>query len=127
MNATITAVALLTAFSAAANSRFHVQIAGGSALGKEQCDIRLQVDNEVEVTVRRDSVSVHTVAGQDARNDGSTCTSPLPNREPADFKFQAVDGRGEVRLVETPLRRNDYSAIVRIRDSAEERAAICSV
>jgi hypothetical protein len=86
--------------------------------GRGQCDIRLQVDNEVEVTVRRDMVAIRTLAGQDARDDGSVCNLPLPDRDIRGFEFQTIEGRNEMRLVEPPSPRDNFAAIVRIRDSA---------
>ena len=53
---------------------------GDVPLGKGQCDIRLRVDNEAEVSVRGDTVSVRTISGRDARDDGSECNEPLPDR-----------------------------------------------
>jgi hypothetical protein len=87
-------------------------------LGKGQCDIRLQVDNEVEVTVRGDLVSLRTISGRDGRDDGSECNEPLPNGPAQGFNFEVMDSRGEIRLLSEPSRRTDYQAIVRIRDSA---------
>jgi hypothetical protein len=84
--------------------------------GKGQCDIRLIVDEDVEVTVRGDFVTVRTLNGRDARDDGSECNAPLPNRKPEDFLFEKKDGRGEVRLIEGPSRRSDYQAVIRIHD-----------
>jgi hypothetical protein len=86
--------------------------------GKGQCDIRLQVDNEVEVSVRGDMVSIRTLSGQDARDDGSECNAPLPRREAPGLAFEVKDSRNEIRLVANPDRRNDFAAIVHIRDSA---------
>jgi len=114
----VVATAVLASLPAWGDTRFRVTQMSGTDLppGKGQCDIRLQVDNEVEVAVHRDMVAVHTLAGQDARDDGSECSLPLPGREVAGFSFQSIDGRGEVRLVEPPSPRNDFSAIVRIHD-----------
>jgi hypothetical protein len=86
-------------------------------LGKGQCDIRLQVDNEVEVAVRRDTVMVRTISGRDARDDGSECNAPLPDRDPLGFHFEVKDSRNEIRLMDEPSRRNDFTAVVHIRDS----------
>jgi hypothetical protein len=86
--------------------------------GRGQCDIRLQVDNEVEVTVRRDMVVSRTLSGQDAIDDGSECSFPLPDRDIRGFSFQGVDGRGDVRMVAPPSPRNDFAVVVRILDSA---------
>lgn len=86
--------------------------------GKGQCDIRLQVDNEVEVSVRGDLVNIRTIAGRDARDDGSECNAPLPDRDIVGFNFQVVDSRNQIRLLGEPSRRNSFAAIVRIRDSS---------
>ena len=85
-------------------------------VGKGQCDIRVQVDNQVEVAVRGDNVSIKTLAGRDALDDGSECNAPLPNRDIQGFNFQVMDSRGEIRLLAEPSRRNDWAAIVAIRD-----------
>jgi hypothetical protein len=85
--------------------------------GKGQCDIRLQVDNEAEVTVRGDLVAIHTISGRDPRDDGSECNAPLPDHDVAGFNFQVVESRNQIRLVAEPSRRNNFAAVVRIRDT----------
>jgi len=86
-------------------------------LGKGQCDIRLQVDNQVEVSVRGDMVHIRTQAGRDAYDDGnSECNAPLPDREVPGFRFEVLERRGDIQLLAEPSRRNNYSAIVAIRD-----------
>ena len=85
--------------------------------GKGQCDIRLQVDNEVEVSVRGEQVTLHTLAGRDPRDDGSECNAPLPDHDAAGFHFEVIDHRNEIRLQSEPSRRNRFAAVVRIRDT----------
>jgi hypothetical protein len=114
-------VALLlfcAALPALADTRFQVRrmTRNDVPLGKGQCDIRLQVDNEVEVSVRRDTVSIRTIAGRDARDDGSECNAPLPDRDVPGFNYQVIDSRNEIRMLAEPSRRNDFTTIVRIRD-----------
>jgi hypothetical protein len=111
---------LCAALPALADTRFQARRMNRDdvPLGKGQCDIRLQVDNEVEVSVRGDMVFVRTISGQDARDDGSECNSPLPNRDIAGFNFEVKDSRNEIRLLAEPSRRNDFAAIVRIRDGS---------
>src|SRR5216684_3911130 len=81
---------LCAAVPALADTRFQIRrmTRNDVPLGKGQCDIRLQVDNEVEVSVRLDQVFIRTISGRDA-----------------------------IRLLAEPSRRNNYTAIVRIRDS----------
>jgi hypothetical protein len=78
----------------------------------------LQVDNEVEVHVRGDGITIRTLAGQDARDDGSECNAPLPNRDVEGFNYEVRESRNEIRLLAEPSRRNDFAAVVRIRDSS---------
>jgi hypothetical protein len=112
--------ALCAALPALADTQFRISRMTRTDVppGKGQCDIRLQVDNEVEVSVHRDMVMIHTIAGRDARDDGSECNAPLPDRNIEGFNFQVMDSRNEIRLVAEPSRRNDFTAIVHIRDSA---------
>jgi hypothetical protein len=84
--------------------------------GKGQCDIRLQVDGEVEVTFRADRVRVHTISGRDARDDGSECNQPMPTRSFAGFNFEVLDKRNQINLTAGPDRPTGYGAVVRIRD-----------
>jgi hypothetical protein len=84
--------------------------------GRGQCDIRLQVDDQVEVAVSGDQVFVRTLSGQDARDDGSECNAPLPGGDVPGFNFEVKEKRGDINLVEGPSRRNGGRAIVRIHD-----------
>jgi hypothetical protein len=85
-------------------------------LGKGQCDIRLRVDNEAEISVRGDMVYVRTISGRDARDDGSECNEPLPARAVSDFNFEVRDRRGDIALLSEPTQRSGNRAVVRIRD-----------
>jgi len=114
------AVAVLAALPASADSRFRITVMPRPELspGKGQCDIRLEIDNEVRITIRRDQVLVHTVSGEDARDDGSDCSTPLPDRDVRDFTVQPVDNRSEMQILERPSARNDYAVVLRIVDEA---------
>lgn len=113
-------MAVLAALPASADSRFRVAQMTRNDVppGKGQCDIRLLVDDEVEVTVRRDLVLIHALSGQDAQNDGSECNFPLPDRDLRGFSFKVVDSRNDIRMGALPSRDNDFAVIVRIHDSA---------
>jgi hypothetical protein len=86
--------------------------------GKGQCDIRLQIDGEAEVSVRGDEVSIRTISGRDGRDDGSECNEPLPGRNLQNFKFEVRDSRGDIRLLSEPSSHSHFQAIVRIRDGS---------
>src|SRR5262245_2632281 len=111
-------IALGMAVPLAANTQFQIRRTNRDdvPLGKGQCDIRLQVDNEVEVSVQRDMVYIQTIAGRDAYDDGSECNAPLPDRDVEGFGFEVRDRRNDIQLLAEPSRRNNFRAIVRIRD-----------
>lgn len=113
------ALLLLVSLPALADTQFRARrmTRGDVPLGKGQCDIRLRVDNEAEVSVRGDMVYVRTISGRDARDDGSECNEPLPDRLIEGFNFEVRDRRGDIVLLAEPSRRNGFRAIVRIRDS----------
>jgi hypothetical protein len=112
------AAILLTALPVWADTQFRARkmVRNDVPPGKGQCDIRLRIDDEVEVTVRGDLVYLKTIRGRDGRDDGSECNEPLPNHPAADFNFEVKDGRGEIRLIAEPSRRTDFQAVVHIRD-----------
>jgi hypothetical protein len=116
---TLGLLALCAALPAAADTEFRVRsmTRGDVPSGKGQCDIRLQVDDEVEVALRRDTVFIRTIAGRDARDDGSECNAPLPSGNMNGFNFEVFDRRNDIRLVAEPSRRNGFAAVVRIRDT----------
>jgi len=115
----IVVLALCAALPALADTQFSIRKTTRNEVppGMGRCDIRLQVDNEVEVSVRRNTVSIRTIAGRDARDDGSECSASLPGRNLEGFNFQAIDGGNEIRLVAEPSPRNDFTAVVHIRNS----------
>ena len=112
--------ALCAALPALADTQFQIRRMTRTDVppGKGQCDIRLNVDNEVDVSVRGDRVMIHTLAGREPSDVGSECNVPLPDRDLQGFNFQVIDSRNEIRLVAEPSRRNNFTAIVHIRDSA---------
>ena len=76
-------LAILLAAPLLANTQFTIRrmTRNDVPLGKGQCDIRLQVDGEAEVSVEGDRVFARTISGRDPRDDGSECNEPLP-RDP---------------------------------------------
>ena len=76
---------------------------------KGQCDIRLQIDAEAEVSVRGDLVHIRTISGRDGRDDGSESNAPLPARDVQRFRFEVADGRDEIRC----FRRLDTVAAIK--------------
>ena len=86
---------------------------GGGDSGK--CTIEVRVDDVAEVEIRGDTGRIHTLSGQPAQWVRFECTSPLP-RNPVDFRFRGIDGRGRVNLIRDP-NQTSGAAVVRIEDN----------
>jgi hypothetical protein len=88
--------------------------------GKGQCDIALNVEGAVEVSVHGDRVAIRDVAGA-AKDAGSECSAPLPTREFEGFQFSVKEKHGEIELAQPPGMRNDFRAKVfmRVHGAAE--------
>ncbi len=78
-----------------------------------KCTIEVVVDGAAEVTVRGDSAQLRTLSGQPAQWRRFECNSVMP-RNPADFRFAGVDGRGRQELARDP--RDGGGVVVRIED-----------
>lgn len=116
---------LCAALPALADTRFQARRMTRDAVrpGRGQCDIRLRVNQEVEVSLRGDTVDIRTISGSDPSDDGSECSAPLPSRDIAGFTFQIIDKRDQTRLLAEPSSRNGFAAVVTIRNAANIRAA----
>ena len=81
------------------------------------CLLRLKVDDEVNVYLRGRTVEVEVVKGEEAADQGSECSQPLPSGDTlVNFEFKGLAGRGTVQLIEQPTQDNGYRAWVRIKD-----------
>ena len=111
---------MLFAAAAPADIQFHARPITNAKLprGQGRCEIRLMVDQQVEVSLRGDTIAVHTLTGADARDNGSECSAPLPDRPVEEFALKAEKRHGEVRLVSEPSARNGFTATVFIHDNA---------
>ncbi len=82
--------------------------------GDGKCTIEVDVDGVAEVEVSGDMGLLRTLEGQTAVWRRFECNGPLP-RNPGEFRFRGIDGRGNVSLVRDP-RGNRGLAVVRIED-----------
>jgi hypothetical protein len=96
---------------AQSSSRRATMVGGGGDRGK--CTIEVEVDGVAEVAVSGDQGRLRTFSGQPAQWRRFECNGQLP-RNPTDFRFRGIDGRGNVNLVSDP--RDRGTAVVRIED-----------
>ncbi len=88
-------------------------IAGGAG-GNGRCTIQVDVDGAAEIEVSGNTGRLKTLSGREASWRQFHCSEPMP-RNPADFGFGGINGRGTVRLVRDP-RGNGGTAVIQIND-----------
>ena len=103
---------------ASAEDRRRATMRGGGSPGEGKCTIEIVVDGAAEVEVRGDTAVLRNLAGAQPEWRRFECTGPLPGN-PANFRFQGVDGRGRQTLIRDP--RNGGAAVVRIEDPSGGR------
>ncbi len=75
------------------------------------------VDDTVELTIRRQRISVNTLKGRVYRDGNYDFDGGGMNRNSDNVSIDKEEGRGKVYIVQRPNRRNNYTTIVRIQDS----------
>ena len=77
---------------------------------------RGRVDDDIRIRIRGGSADVETIGGTPYYDAQTNFTNSLPNRR-VTVTLTAKRGRGEVFIEQQPTRENDFTAVVRIRDS----------
>jgi len=88
-------------------------ITGGGAQDRGKCTIEVVVDGAAKVEIRGNTATLRDVNGQPPQWRRFECTGAMP-ANPANFRFQGVDGRGRQTLIQDP--RNGGVAVVQIQD-----------
>jgi hypothetical protein len=88
-------------------------IVGGGNADRGKCTVEVLVDDVAQIEIRGAMATMRNMSGQPAQLRRFECTGPLP-ANPANFRFEGVDGRGRQSLVRDP--RNGGVAIVQIED-----------
>jgi hypothetical protein len=102
----------IPAFGVTLSQRANIVGGGNGEFGK--CTIEVDVDGAADLDVFSSQGSLKTLSGQTAIWRRFECSSPMPGNM-SDFRFQGVDGRGNVNLIRDP-RSNGGHAVVRIND-----------
>ncbi len=82
--------------------------------GDGKCTFEVQVDITAEVEIRGDQGYLRTIAGSPANWRRLICNQPLP-RNPVNFRFKGIDGRGRQTLIRDPSTNNGV-AVIRLDD-----------
>jgi hypothetical protein len=116
----LAAAAVLASSAAYGQVDVHIrarQMPGWDLRSREgRCEIRVWVDNRAEVRMRGDNIFVRTLEGSRGRDEGSTCSQPLPYNSVRGFEIRQTAGRSRVTLAQEPSRMNNYTALIEIED-----------
>jgi hypothetical protein len=108
----------ILAITSLAQTSFRVKrmTRGDVPKGQGQCEIRLQVDKQVEISLQEDMLAVRNISGNGAQDAGCECNMPLPRWNLQGFHFEVIGARGKVELLEEPSARNGFRSIFGITD-----------
>ena len=77
---------------------------------------RGRVDDDVRIRIRGGTADVETIGGTEYNDGQPNFSNSLPNRR-VTVRLTNKRGRGEIFIEQQPSRENDFTAIVRIRDT----------
>jgi hypothetical protein len=77
---------------------------------------RGRVDDDVRIRIRGGSADVETIGGSPYYDAQPNFSNSLPNRR-VTVRLTEKRGRGEIVIEQQPTRENDFTAVIRIRDS----------
>jgi len=77
---------------------------------------RGRVDDDVRIRIRGGTADVETIGGTEYNDGQPNFFNSLPNRR-VTVRLTNKRGRGEIFIEQQPSRENDFTAIVRIRDT----------
>ena len=83
---------------------------------KGQFDLRLRIDQEVEVQIQGGSIRYEVVGGREPSDDGSVYSQEIPRAIFKKFEIEKKDGRGNILVLEKPSIQNDFSLKLRFID-----------
>ena len=77
---------------------------------------RGRVDDDVRIRIRGGSADVETIGGTPYYDGQPNFENSLPNRR-VTVRLTEKRGRGEILIEQQPSRENDFTAVIRIRDT----------
>ena len=85
------------------------------AAAEERFQWRGRVDGAADILIRGRSVRVDHLGAKPIQHQDYRFSAYLPARA-GEGERRHIEGRGTVRLLEQPSKRNDYTVVVRIED-----------
>jgi hypothetical protein len=78
-------------------------------------EFRLWVDGSVDILLRGDRIEYENISGSPYRDAQHQASAPLPSA-PVRQRVRVSEGRGKVRITESPSAQNDFTTRIRIDD-----------
>src|SRR5436190_16961281 len=88
-------------------------VTGGGSPDRGKCTVEVVVDGAAQVEIRSNTATLRDLNGRQPQWRRFECTGVMPHN-PANFRFQGVDGRGRQTLIQDP--RNGGAAVIQIED-----------
>lgn len=89
---------------------------GGEGSRTGRINWRGRVDDDVRITFRGGTADVETLGGTEYSDSQPNFTNSLPSRR-VTVRLEKRRGRGEIFIEQQPSRQNNFSVVVRIKDS----------
>ncbi len=83
---------------------------------KGRLDLRLQVDDTVEVRLQGDRIVWKTLKGTDGQDAGTEATQPFPMGPLRSLNVTKRDGRGQFVVMQQPTAENNFEMMLRLYD-----------
>ena len=83
---------------------------------KGQFDLKLRIDQEVDVRVQGAKIRYEVLKGREPSDDGSEYSQEIPRAIFKKFEVEKKDGRGNILVLEKPSIQNDFSLRLRFVD-----------
>ena len=94
-----------------------VTLAATASVAEERFQWKGRVDGVDEILIRGRSVRVNHIEAMPIQRQDHRFSDALPSRA-VEVELNVIEGRGNVRLMEQPSERNDFTAVVRIEDDS---------
>ena len=111
----VLAATVLLAVSSWGQNTINAQVTGGGGNGKCTFEVRVDGGGVANVQIRGNQGYLQTRGGVPGQWKRLKCNQPLP-RNPNNFRFAGVDGRGRQYMLKDPASNNGV-AVIRIEDN----------
>lgn len=93
-----------------------IQSAPPNNPAENRCQVRVWVDDVATVYFRNELIGITTQSGRAARDEGTSCSGPLPAGPVSEFRILSANRRNAITNVIAPQRSNEFTGAVTLQD-----------